>query len=378
MRRLYALVPALLLAAAAGGPVSTAVQPWPAAQHDPRRTARASVRGPQRLNIRHVYRLGPAEGTGQPVVSLSGRAYVGASYCVEPGPSGCGRYWRPILALMPDGSIGVLDPDMQRSSHGSPAIGPDETLYVSTDAGTIAYAPEGSVRWQSAGGRVSPVVGPGGFVYTVGGAGLRVDLLLLDAVTGFVVRRTQLADLPVAFAVGAGGRVHYVGSGGALIALDEHGAERWRFRPGGPLRDALVLAPDGTAYVTIPGRVFAIDPSGAVKWEASPADAFGVGYELALAGDGVLYVHNLNGITALSPSGAPVWQQERPSGLGLVLGTDRTAYIEDDQGIDALGPLGGPRWHLQLGPLAVISGMAIGADGTLFAVAGRVAYALAR
>lgn len=368
----------VVLAAAGIATTSLPPQPWPVAQHDAQRTSRAPLSGPLRANLRHEYALGPALNASPPVVSRSGRVYFTATYCLVVDPSsGCVSYWTTVLVMMPAGYARLLDPDMTHGYSGSPAIGPDGTIYVTGDSATVAFFPNGEVRWKSAPGRRSPLIAPDGSIVVISGSVAPFELLFLEAATGEAQRSVLLPELPTTdIALSTGGDIFY-GAGREVVRLDPGGVERWRFDTGDLLSNPPVVG-DSTVYVGA-RRIHALDEDGNVMWTFTPLDAFGAGTRLALAIDGTLLVQTFGAVAALTPAGTMKWQRTDSAGLGIVVDSRGVSYYVGIDGLTAVGPLGGVWWRFPLlRPFNTIFGLAIGPDGTLLAVGNRFAYALAR
>jgi outer membrane protein assembly factor BamB len=167
-----------------------------------------------------------------------------------------------LFAIKPDGSLKWKFPGIT----GSPALGPDDTIYL--PAGNMVYAvsPTGSLKWHYELAPlllnepfVAPIVGPGGDVY------VRCTSLLTyydTVVTAFTPGLIWKWAFPLGcnkppypasntMAVGADGLI-YVGSAcGKLHALRPTGTEEWAL----PLTTdylqacAPVISPDGTLYI---------------------------------------------------------------------------------------------------------------------------------
>lgn len=183
------------------------------------------------------------------------------------------------------------------------AIGPDGTLYATTAYGPpstllrglshlYAFGPGGSKRWDRKlppGLVSSPSVGSGGTIY---------------------VGYAQKADAKgVAFVI----------TGGALVAFDESGREKWSL-PAGGIISSPAVASDGTVYVSTDERdgrrsvLRAVMPNGSPKWALKQPDLVSTP---AIDRDGTLYLQILPGrLVALRPDGSKKWEMNLPSSDG--------------------------------------------------------------
>src|ERR1019366_5293373 len=148
------------------------------------------------------------------------------------------------------------------------------------------------------------------------------------------------------------------------------GALRWQVSE----TEGLTAAQDGTLYPGTPdGHILAIDPAtGATRWSFRSGQTFeGAMPFMAIAADGTLYVTNVGeGMDAVHPDGSLAW---------AVTLTDASTLIGG--GGPAVPPDGSVRWEARTLPsdapdaggtpgLPIGGGLAIGADGTLYAAAG--------
>ncbi|MFQ6117745.1 MAG: PQQ-binding-like beta-propeller repeat protein, partial [Candidatus Bipolaricaulia bacterium] len=114
--------------------------PWPTFHHDPRRTGRSLLRGPQSPEVRWV-----VETTGpiwsSPVIGAEGTIYVASvdGWLYALTPEGHER-WRLDLG-------GIIT--------ASPAIGRDGTIYIGNNRYLYAIAPEGTILWKAELGRLT-------------------------------------------------------------------------------------------------------------------------------------------------------------------------------------------------------------------------------
>lgn len=277
------------------------------------------------------------------------------------------------------------------SVSSAPAVGPDGTIYVSTDTGGV-YALEaqgGMIKWQtsiSGGHFVSPVVGLDGLVYV---ASRDRDNMLsfiyhvcaLDGTTGmtkWVIDSTSGVDLPPS--LGTDGTLYLAERiVSKLVAMDsQSGVAKWTVQPGG----TTAIGVDGTVFLAgYDGHLYALNPSTGQKlWDAP------VGGQLpswlVIGADGTVY----NGAadqTAYAFDGTTgklkwYWPLTASASSQMSIGVDGSLLVPlGTDGLTALdGASGVPRWSTRLDG-SLNSTPAVGSDGTVYAAAtdGKV-YAL--
>jgi outer membrane protein assembly factor BamB len=175
---------------------------------------------------------------------------------------------------------------------------------------------------------------------------------------------------------------------GQLLHFSADGALRWQVSE----TEGLTAAQDGTLYTGTPdGHILAIDPAtGATRWSFRSGQTFeGAMPFMAIAADGTLYVTNVGeGMDAVHPDGSLAWAVTLTDASTLIGGggpavrPDGTVYVEIGDGTTAaVTPAGSVRWEARTLPsdapdaggtpgLPIGGGLAIGADGTLYAAAG--------
>ncbi len=225
------------------------------------------------------------------------------------------------------------------SSSTCPAIAPDGTVYVGSNAfggssrALFAIDPDGTQKW------VFPSAE--GFVYSS----------------------------PV---VGIDGTIYAVTFSGRVYAINPDGTQKWVAGPYGGGRGTPAIGPDGTIYVwasnfSTPPSLYALNPDGTLKWRFD-------GYVVSppvVGHDGTIYV--LNKPSSVSPdiylyaldqtTGEPIWQL--PYGMPSI-GPDGTLYAGsgDGSGLSAFDLDGTPRWESAVG--AAVMHTAVDAAGTVY------------
>ncbi len=219
---------------------------------------------------------------------------------------------------------------------GSPAIGPDGTVYVSIGASTsdgqlfnarlAALRSNGTVVWiheTDAPGITSPTLAPDGTIY-VGTRGSRSTF-------PFESR---------------------------LLALDSDGSQRWEYRADDAIDATPALGLDGTIYIaTTLGQIIALTPEGVPRWTRLVGTR--VDSSLVVAGDEAIYAFARDGVlTAIHPDGTLRWRTwvgaaangDAPS-ASPALGSNGVIYVPSS-GLAAINMDGTLRWRNPLpGPL---------------------------
>jgi outer membrane protein assembly factor BamB len=257
---------------------------------------------------------------GSPAVGPDGTIYVAV---FAPARS------LSLYAINPDGSQKWRRP---YSVSSSPTVGADGTIYTSSGAGVVAIDPDGNTKWTFASGSTnsSPAVGADGTVYVSSGGGLYALDPAGNQKWTFASGSTNSSP-----AVGADGTV-YVSSGGGLYALDPAGNQKWNFTGGS---GDPAFGPDGTIYVSsVGGDLIAINPDGSLKWTSK-----GNGGAPAVGADGTIYVSS-NGnpavnLIAINPDGSLKWTSDANGGTSPVIGADGTIYVGSGASLYAIGDL---------------------------------------
>jgi outer membrane protein assembly factor BamB len=226
----------------------------------------------------------------------------------------------------------------------------------------------------------APLVAPGG----------AVRLGLPDGRAGIVNADgtwRRIAPAPRAVAIGRDGRLYSFFDGGRRVtAHDASGRLLWRSAAidlGPEASDREIRpAPDGSVYVAGAEGVAALDATGALRWEARGGMGNRPG-ALAVAPDGTV-VFGLVGagpaplLVARGADGAERWRAELTgSALKVAVAADGTVVVALDRAsaqggaaLVAVAPGGAERWRVDTGPIPP-SGLALGTDGTAYAVVAR-------
>jgi outer membrane protein assembly factor BamB len=275
----------------------------------------------------------------------------------------------------------------------SPAIASDGNIYVVKDNRVVAVDPaDGSVKWQSntIGSILSGVtLGRDGTIYAVQSENFGIEAIAIDKTTGNRKWATPIDTEPSylkAPAVGSNGLVYIQSSrpngqaGGLVYALDAStSAIHWQSPFGGCYAFGVTIGPDGTLYTAADnGWFYALDgATGAKKWESQTWMRYNVP---AVSANGVIYANVYRGLVRAfnASTGQKVWDADIGSGriadCPVVVGPDNTVYTGTNNfpgtsagRITAVnGATGAIKWSVTLDGFDV-NGMAVAADGTLYA-----------
>lgn len=225
---------------------------------------------------------------------------------------------------------------------GSPSVGPDGTIYVTShDHKLHAVSPEGVLKWS-------------------------------------FTTEDRIWSTP---AVAVDGTVYTGSDDDHLYAIDgKNGAEKWRFRVGN-CTDPLGFGPegtrcdvdggptigsDGTVYVGGDG-LYAIWPNGQLRWKFATSEH--VPTAPAIGSDGMIYIGCLDdAVYAVRPDGTKEWEFRTGGDVesSPTIGSDGSIYFgSDDKGIYALASDGSQKWKVVTGS-HVRASAALGSDGTIY------------
>jgi outer membrane protein assembly factor BamB len=235
------------------------------------------------------------ENMSTPCIGADGTVYVGSSTNSSDPPK--------IYALGPGSELNdagyswFLQTTM--GGYGLPAIGADNTIYVSDFNSLNAVDPQGHLKWSTpisgdpryGGASTAPVIAPDGTIYIGSYSGL---LYAIDPASGASRSRQIMDNMVNSLALGADGTMYVGGSwkDNTLVALTpsafwDSGAIIWRTDVTYGAA-SIVLGADGTIYIAS-GALYALNPDGSLKW--SPAEPVrGYISEAAIAADGTLYI----------------------------------------------------------------------------------------
>jgi outer membrane protein assembly factor BamB len=209
----------------------------------------------------------------------------------------------------------------------SPILGPDGTIYLGSVLEDtlhprywiVAVAPDGTRKWRFP--------------------------------TGFVDRQTLSSP-----AIGRDGTIHVGAQDGTFYAIRPDGSLRWKHQSAKAIQQHPVIAPDGTIYVAIEGRLTAFSPDGAILWQSTQNDMTFPGGP-SLAADGTIYIGGgtygmQSKLYAFAPNGSLDWTAVVGDGYFFPLappavGPDGTIFTYTT-GLYAIRPDGALKWVREL------------------------------
>lgn len=237
-------------------------------------------------------------GSNSPAIGNDGTIYTSGFYQGE--ISGGSRQYGILYAINPNGTskwnYTITEPAYGMSwSHGSPAIGPDGTIYFTGEVSTwgsftgrlYAINPDGTVKWQKiinlnpsyyTNIRVSPVVSKDGSIIIIP---QYYNYLEYTSVVcafnsdGSEKWNTTLSHILVkGVALANDGTLYVTGYNwnnnvGILFAIGPDGSQKWNYTTDYPLNFNPVIGNDGTIYFgegALPDTLYALNPDSTVKW----------------------------------------------------------------------------------------------------------------
>ncbi|MCK5561207.1 MAG: PQQ-binding-like beta-propeller repeat protein, partial [Thermoplasmata archaeon] len=222
----------------------------------------------------------------------------------------------------------------------SPAIGPNNTLYVGIDQFLFAFDLNGSVKWAySTGGGItsSPAVGSDGTIYIGSWESS------LHAVTPSGTKKWSFpTSLSVrnAPAIGSDGTIYFGCTDTNLYALYPDGTKKWNYQTDQPVWSAPALDSNGIIYIgSSDNKIYAIYPNGTKKWSFTTGDE--VNSSPAIGADGTIYVGSYdNEVYAIYPNGTKKWNFTTGNNVqsSPAIGSDGTVYFgSNDKNLYAVG-----------------------------------------
>jgi len=252
---------------------------------------------------------------------------------------------------------------------GSPALGPEGTVYIGGVDGVSANAPDGTLRWlyQADQDLTAAAFGADGSFY-VGGYDGRLYALDAEGQTKWTC--SVPGPLIERLATGEDGTVYGVTANGYVCAVSPAGAPKWQHHVGGNIADGPSIGPDQHAYV-ISGkqRLSCLTSQGELAWQVDVGGDIRRG-GLSVGADGTVYVSlgEPYDVAAFTPAGEPKYRY-RPGGpvdSAPVGDANGCAYLSHSEHyVDAIAPEGQLKWQADTEG-RVTSRPALGSDGTVY------------
>jgi len=369
-------------------PVAPSLPQWP----DPRGpflTGASPAAGPHTARLKWETKL-PWPYVSSPAIGRDGTIYVASgSGPMPPSKAAAGS---TLSAISSEGKVkwelSSEGADVGWGAFSSAALAADGTIYVARESGELlAVTPEGKVRWKAqfqwfwdghAKGTPpwAPTVGPGGIIYTAGGSGL-------SAFAPDGTMKWQTKEVPFSRPVfGKEGTIHVglwdTSKDPALSALTPDNQLRWHLPK---VYGHQVVGSDGTIYAySEPAAVCAVTPEGTVQWKLPLGDRdarVSLVRFISLGPDGT--VHCIPG-----REGGEVWYAVSPQGRRVretklgeqvisppLVTADGVVYLAGVEHCFAYDAQGRELWRLKVGqrrpewPVPE-SALAADASGTLY------------
>jgi YVTN family beta-propeller protein len=276
-----------------------------------------------------------------------------------------------LFAVRANGSVAWRS-RIGRTVGSSPAVGDDGTAYTVTDAALVAVDANGSEEWRLAPWIgywcSSPAIGSDNTLYLSSSVATDESYLCAiqsDGNPGWsLFLRGWQPGTPV---VGSDGCI-YVSCSGVLHAVNPDGGERWQASGGG---GALAIGSDGTIYSS--GGYFvgiaATSSAGSTRWyyEGLGGDVGFTG--VSLASDGTVYAGGTDErLYAIEQDGTLRWTTIPGNGAvstPAVLSDGSLCALADSGRINIVSSSGNVVWSAEVGD-NIVSSVTVGSDSTLY------------
>ncbi|WP_456478634.1 outer membrane protein assembly factor BamB family protein [Geoglobus ahangari] len=353
--------------------------PWPMFHHDLNHTGRSPYNATGEPDLKWVF--SPPYGVkSAPIIDSSGTIYVGYLKLYAVYPNGTQKWSFPVY-----GGASAL---FERSAA---AIASDGTIYIGSDNSInfrrlFALYPNGTEKWNFSAGEAvlsAPAIGDDGTVY-FGSDDNKFYALYPNGTEKWSYATVN--DFRSSPAVDSNGVV-YVGSDDRYVyAFYPNGTLKWRFLTGDGVRSSPAIAGD-TVYVGSRNGSYATlyaiyAANGSLKWSYTDVnDDCTIETTPAVGEDGTVYIGFpcSDMFRAFYPNGTLKWEKNLGSGVYSSPVIDASGYIYVGAGdnIYSLYPNGTVRWTKNLGIGNRVYELAIGSDGTIYAIYNNKLYALA-
>ena len=295
-----------------------------------------------------------------------------------------------IYAMTPGGSNKWIYPPLSTTTifpgiFGSPAIGPNGTIYFGGSADGVLYALDpatGTNKWTySISGNgvfwTTPAIGPDGAIYIGSEKVMNNDTPYLYCInTNGTLRWRYAPASPIysSAAISQDGATIYFGSDdGKLYALSTNGTTvRWTFNTGPKaITAAPAIGADGKIYIGVGSvlnpKFYCVNTNGTTNWVFTCTNR--IQSSAAIGDDGTIYFGSDDmHVYALNTNGTLKWAAftGATNGSSPAIAADGTIYIGSDDGkLYAFNSSGSNLWTFTTGAI-IFSSPAIGTNGTVY------------
>ncbi|MCK4303829.1 MAG: PQQ-like beta-propeller repeat protein [Candidatus Eisenbacteria sp.] len=308
-----ALVASSLLLAVAGGALS---DDWRMFHGDPRHSGFSDFDAPHDSLLAWSYTSGDSILYSSPVVTESGKIYVG-------------NVDKQLLALSPAGDLHWTFTAEGNFRHSTPAIAEDGTVYIGGSDGRLyAVNPDSTLKWTY----------------------------------------TAAAPIKTSPNIAADGTIYFGSDDGKLYAIYPDSTERWTYQTGDTIRSSPAIGPDGTIFFgSMDSFLYAIWPDGSERWRAATGDR--IKYcSPAVTEDGVIYFGSYDGfLYAVTAEQQFLWAYPTDHVVrsSPAVGPDGMIYVGANHKLLALTPEGTLEWDYETGGLIMSSPVYFGDDDVI-------------
>ncbi|MDP2898232.1 MAG: FG-GAP-like repeat-containing protein [bacterium] len=339
-----------------------AESPWPAPRANGRRTACSPHVAASSDKFAWAYCPDDAYARGTAVIGPDGTIYVGAQ-CRGETPM-CA-----LSALTPEGNL-KWQYEARGQLEESPSVGEDGTIYFGAGygyGGTLhAINPDGSKKWTAGFGAgsmmSSPAIAPDGTIYlTTFSREMRA--FSSDGRLKWSFAYDDWADGELT--IGSDATIYFGTRDGFFYAVNPDGSQKWRFPANGEIRHSAAIGLDDTIYFgTENGWFYALSPLGSPVWTVEHGLA--VTTSPAIRADGTIFYVSGGDLFARRNDGYLKWNIEcSPCDSDPTVDATGRIYLASSGNVLIVSPDGESKTYLRPGGY---SGVAIDADGSLFAV----------
>ncbi len=257
--------------------------------------------------------------------------------------------------------------DTDGDIYGSPAIGPDGTVYIGSADGILYAVKDGTLKWKySTGDPIysSPAIGNDGTIY-VGNDGGKLYAITNGELKWVFETNSYFRSSP---AVGSDGTV-YIGNYNGILYAITNGEVKWAYDTGsGIWYSSPAIGSDGTIYIANYAPALYAITNGQLKWSFS-LDGWYTYSSPAIGPDNTVYIADYSGNSKLYAitNGSLKWSNSIGSycQASPALDDDGTVYIGSGNGYLYAITNGQVKWSFKTND-DFNSSPAIGSDGTIY------------